>query len=55
LGIPREEALKMTTLEIKELLLAHRFAVEAENKRREKKRQREHALAEPPTTLLSEK
>jgi len=41
----------MTALEIRELLLAHRFAVEAENKRLEKKRKREQALTEPPTTL----
>jgi hypothetical protein len=51
MGIPREEALKMSALEVRELLLAHRFAVEAENKRREKKRQREQALAQSPTPL----
>jgi hypothetical protein len=53
LGIPREEALKMTALEIRELLLAYRFVVEAERKRLEKKHQREQILTSP-TTLLTQ-
>jgi hypothetical protein len=57
LGIPREEALKMSTVEVKELFLAHQFIVEAERRRLQKKRERQKALTEtePPTTLLSEK
>jgi hypothetical protein len=51
MGIPRKEALKMSAVEVKELLLAHRFVMEAEKRRLEKKREREKALAEPPTPL----
>jgi hypothetical protein len=44
IGIPREEALKMSTLEVKELLLAHEFTVEAEKRRLEKERKKSQAL-----------
>jgi hypothetical protein len=33
LGIPREEALQMSGLQVNELLLAHEFAIEEEKKR----------------------
>jgi hypothetical protein len=38
IGIPKKDALRMTSLEIRELLLAHEFATEAERKRLEAKR-----------------
>jgi hypothetical protein len=40
IGIPREEALKMTSLEIRELLLAHEFTIEAEKRRLEREQKK---------------
>ena len=44
IGIPREEALKMSSLEVRELLLAHEFTIEAEKRRLEKERKKSQAL-----------
>lgn len=40
MGIPREEALKMTALQVKELLLVHQFSVAEEKRRLERERKR---------------
>jgi hypothetical protein len=44
MGIPREEALKMSALQVKELLLAHQFALSEEKNQLEREKKKAEAL-----------
>jgi hypothetical protein len=44
MGIPKEDALKMSALEVKELLLVHEFMMKAEKARVERDSRKQEAL-----------